>query len=122
MLHMSTAAKIADDQFIDATSSSGSGTAGKKAMMKTRDRYAMARMLTGSPIEPIDHFAASICALDSLRQTKQLMQTIYEIIKVPEPSDTRLLNATVLPMLINDSRTEITTETMTALTGTFSPG
>lgn len=36
----------------------------------------------------------------------------------PLVSDTRLLNATVLPMLIKDRRQDMTVDVMTALTGT----
>jgi hypothetical protein len=53
---------------------------------------------------------------------KQPMQTMYDTIRVPEPSDTRLLNATVLPMLMSERSTEKATEMITELTGASKPG
>ena len=40
----------------------------------------------------------------------------------PFVNETRLLKATVLPILINDSRADIVKEVMTAFTGTSSFG
>lgn len=67
---------------------------------------------------PRENFVGNVGSLDSLRPIKQPMQTMYETINVPEPSDTRLLKATVLPMLMNERRTEKATDTRTEFTGT----
>lgn len=110
------------DQFMVATSSRGIGMGGKNAMTKTSARKASANWLTSKPKRPMSKRVGKRALLDIFRQTKHPMHTMYEIIRVPEPRETRLLNATVLPMLISDRRQENTRDVMIALTGTSSPG
>ena len=46
------------------------------------------------------------------------MQTIYDVLSVPVPSDVMILNARGLPILIRDRMAEMMKMTMIALTGT----
>lgn len=82
----------------------------------------MARPATGRLNLPRVNLVPGSGSLVVLRWMKHPMHTIYEIINVPEPSDTRLLKAAVLPMLISDRSAEIAVEMMTELTGTSSLG
>lgn len=80
----------------------------------------MASKLIGKPNTPRLNLEGSIGCPDSLLQTKHPTQTLYDTMRTPFVKDTKLLNATVLPMLINERRQEIAVDVSTALRGTSS--
>lgn len=106
------------DQFMVDAVSVGRGVGGKNAITKTTARKANASRLTGKPSTPRLNLEGNIGCPESLLQTKHPMHTLYDIISVPLVKETRLLKATVLPMLINDSRHEIIVDVTTAFRGT----
>lgn len=82
----------------------------------------MASKFIGKPSAPRLNLEGNIGCRDSLLHTKHPMQTLYETMSTPLVRDTRLLNATVLPILIKDRRLEMTSDVTTAFTGTSRVG
>lgn len=83
-------------------------------------RKQIASTLTSSPKCPRSNREGSISCLDRRLQMKQPMQTVYDVTSTPFVIETKLLNATVLPILISERRQAIIVDMTTALTGTSS--
>lgn len=122
MLQISTTPQISTLQFMLTASRYGKGTGGKKEMARMRTRKATENRLMYSPDAPRSNREGSRGCRVSRRQTTQDMQTMYDSVKVPVPSEAMLLNATVLPMLMRAMMVVNANDTMTVLIGTSYPG
>lgn len=107
-------------QFIAA--GAGCGVVGKKVITNASMRNKTENMFKGSPKRPRENLEGSSTSPRRRFNVIQEIETIYEEIRAPVPSDVMMLKATVDPMLINERSTAMAYEIRTELRGISQPG